>query len=288
MQKACLPRGVARHVQIRPTYVADQQRVPCEGEPGIPRAAPEVGDQIGVMHRGVPGSRERTDDRVAHLHLLAIRERVMIEIDAGIDRKVGTGPGPLHEHGKAGHVIGLDVRLEHGGNRRSDHGRSVDVFIHEISVGIHDRELGVRQAAEQIAGARALVIEERAQDHRFSSCVRLTRRPAARHAAIRGSRHPADAPRVPVHAAASRRHRRTRSMAPGSRRPPRPRRAGRISRRVEVVAYCRGRYCVYADDAVRLLRAQGGVGWGRLDVGSPNGGCRATGRRVSLTHEENR
>jgi rhodanese-related sulfurtransferase len=25
----------------------------------------------------------------------------------------------------------------------------------------------------------------------------------------------------------------------------------------EIVAYCRGRYCVYSDEAVRLLRARG-------------------------------
>ena len=31
----------------------------------------------------------------------------------------------------------------------------------------------------------------------------------------------------------------------------------RLPRRVEVVAYCRGPYCVYADDAVRLLRDRG-------------------------------
>lgn len=36
----------------------------------------------------------------------------------------------------------------------------------------------------------------------------------------------------------------------------------------EVVAYCRGPYCVYADDAVRLLRAQG-LRARRLDVGFP-------------------
>ena len=41
-----------------------------------------------------------------------------------------------------------------------------------------------------------------------------------------------------------------------------------LPRRREVVAYCRGPYCVYADDAVRLLRAHG---WSarRLDVGLP-------------------
>jgi rhodanese-related sulfurtransferase/predicted transcriptional regulator len=38
--------------------------------------------------------------------------------------------------------------------------------------------------------------------------------------------------------------------------------------RTEIVAYCRGPYCVYADDAVRLLRARGHRAR-RLDVGFP-------------------
>jgi rhodanese-related sulfurtransferase len=41
-----------------------------------------------------------------------------------------------------------------------------------------------------------------------------------------------------------------------------------LPRRREVVAYCRGPYCVYADDAVRLLRSRG-VRARRLDVGYP-------------------
>jgi rhodanese-related sulfurtransferase len=44
--------------------------------------------------------------------------------------------------------------------------------------------------------------------------------------------------------------------------------ADTLSRRREVVAYCRGPYCVYADDAVRLLRKQG-LRARRLDVGFP-------------------
>jgi rhodanese-related sulfurtransferase len=44
--------------------------------------------------------------------------------------------------------------------------------------------------------------------------------------------------------------------------------ASRLPRRREIVAYCRGPYCVYADDAVRLLRAQG-LKARRLDVGFP-------------------
>src|SRR6516162_2632085 len=42
----------------------------------------------------------------------------------------------------------------------------------------------------------------------------------------------------------------------------------KLPRRREVVAYCRGPYCVYADDAVRLLRERG-VSARRLDEGVP-------------------
>ncbi|HEY7693730.1 MAG TPA: metalloregulator ArsR/SmtB family transcription factor [Gaiellaceae bacterium] len=41
-----------------------------------------------------------------------------------------------------------------------------------------------------------------------------------------------------------------------------------LPRRKEVVAYCRGPYCVYADDAVRLLRERG-LKAKRLDAGYP-------------------
>lgn len=44
--------------------------------------------------------------------------------------------------------------------------------------------------------------------------------------------------------------------------------ASTLPQRREIVAYCRGPYCVYADDAVRLLRARG-LKARRLDVGYP-------------------
>jgi rhodanese-related sulfurtransferase len=44
--------------------------------------------------------------------------------------------------------------------------------------------------------------------------------------------------------------------------------AARLPKRREVVAYCRGPYCVYADEAVRLLRARG-LRARRLDIGFP-------------------
>jgi rhodanese-related sulfurtransferase len=55
--------------------------------------------------------------------------------------------------------------------------------------------------------------------------------------------------------------------------------SGLPSRR-EIVAYCRGPYCVYADEAVRLLRARG-LSARRLDVGFPE--WRRAGLPVELT-----
>ena len=43
---------------------------------------------------------------------------------------------------------------------------------------------------------------------------------------------------------------------------------GALPRSREIIAYCRGPYCVYADDAVRLLRARGFKAR-RLDTGYP-------------------
>ena len=52
-----------------------------------------------------------------------------------------------------------------------------------------------------------------------------------------------------------------------------------LPKRREVVAYCRGPYCVYADDAVRLLRARG-LRARRLDIGFPE--WRRAGLPVAL------
>jgi rhodanese-related sulfurtransferase len=57
----------------------------------------------------------------------------------------------------------------------------------------------------------------------------------------------------------------------GARSAPLPALAGlvpKLPRRREIVAYCRGPYCVYADDAVRTLRTRG-LKARRLDVGFP-------------------
>lgn len=59
-------------------------------------------------------------------------------------------------------------------------------------------------------------------------------------------------------------------------------RLDRLPRSREIVAYCRGPYCVYADDAVRLLRAEG-YRARRLDVGLPE--WRNSGRPIEVRGE---
>jgi rhodanese-related sulfurtransferase len=54
----------------------------------------------------------------------------------------------------------------------------------------------------------------------------------------------------------------------------------KLPRRREIVAYCRGPYCVYADDAVRLLRERG-LNASRLDDGFPE--WRRAGRPIATT-----
>jgi rhodanese-related sulfurtransferase len=56
--------------------------------------------------------------------------------------------------------------------------------------------------------------------------------------------------------------------------------AAKLPRRQEIVAYCRGPYCVYADDAVRLLRGRG-LNARRLDVGYPE--WRRAGLPIEVT-----
>jgi rhodanese-related sulfurtransferase len=55
--------------------------------------------------------------------------------------------------------------------------------------------------------------------------------------------------------------------------------AAKLPKRRGIVAYCRGPYCVYADDAVRLLRERG-LKARRLDVGFPE--WRRAGRPVEI------
>jgi rhodanese-related sulfurtransferase/DNA-binding HxlR family transcriptional regulator len=109
--------------------------------------------------------------------------------------------------------------------------------VAEVSV-LADDYLGKRDGVEQVSAAE---LEQRLAR---GEVVVLDVRPESEYRAG----HIAGARSAPLPALAS--------LAP------------KLPRRREIVAYCRGPYCVYADDAVRLLRDQG-LRARRLDVGFP-------------------
>jgi len=109
--------------------------------------------------------------------------------------------------------------------------------VAEVEV-LADRYLGERDAVEEVGA------EELADRLDRGRVVVLDVRPPAEYAAG----HIAGARSVPIDVLGEA--------------------AARLPRSREVIAYCRGPYCVYADDAVRLLR-QRGYRARRLDTGYP-------------------
>jgi hypothetical protein len=85
----------------------------------------------------------------------------VLELDLRSLREVRGRAGALDQGRQPGHVIGLHVRLEDRGDRRADRPRRRDVLVDQIDVRVDDGQLAVRRAAEQVAGARAGVVQKR-------------------------------------------------------------------------------------------------------------------------------
>ena len=161
-------------MQVRATDVANEERVAGEDEPGLFRAPAPVGDDVGVVCGRVPGRRERPHDRVPELDHLTVTERDDVEVDRRARREVRRR-ARLDERRQPGDVIGLHVRLEDGTDRRTEAPCLFEVLVDELGVRIDDRELVVRQAAEQVARARCGGKEKRPQDH---ACLTVRRVPS--------------------------------------------------------------------------------------------------------------
>jgi rhodanese-related sulfurtransferase len=183
--------------------------------------------------------------RAEIVDLLAQGERSVEEIAGEISQSVANTSQHLQVLARAGLVRsrrqGTRVFYRLASERVGDLWAAVrDVAVrHVAEVGVlTDEYLGERGGVEQLSAAE---LEERLAR---GDVIVLDVRPDAEYRAghIAGSR---SAP-LPVLAEV----------------------AEKLPRRHEIVAYCRGPYCVYADDAVRLLRERG-LNARRLDVGFP-------------------
>ncbi len=183
--------------------------------------------------------------RAEIVDLLAQGERSVEEIANEISQSVANTSQHLHVLARAGLV-----RSRREGTRvfyRLASERVGDLWaaVREVAVGhvaevgqLADEYLGERDGVEHVS---ATELQERLAR---GDVVVLDVRPEPEYRAG----HIPSAQSVPLAALAS--------LAP------------KLPRRRQIVAYCRGPYCVYADDAVRLLQARGQKAR-RLDVGFP-------------------
>src|SRR6266508_2574246 len=183
--------------------------------------------------------------RAEIVDLLAQGERSVEEIANEISQSVANTSQHLHVLARAGLVRsrreGTRVFYRLASERVGDLWAAVrDVAVRHVAEvnQLADEYLGERDEVEQVSAAE---LEQRLAS---GEVVVLDVRPEPEYRAghIGGARS------APLPALAS--------LVP------------KLPRRREVVAYCRGPYCVYADDAVGLLRARGPKAR-RLDVGFP-------------------
>jgi rhodanese-related sulfurtransferase/DNA-binding HxlR family transcriptional regulator len=195
--------------------------------------------------------------RAEIVDVLAQGERSVDELASEISQSVANTSQHLQVLARAGLVRsrreGTRIHYRLAGDRVADLWAAVrDVaarHVAEVNV-LAEEYLGARDGVEQVTAAE---LEERLAR---GEVVVLDVRPEAEYRAghIAGAR---PAPLTEIASLAS-----------------------TLPRRGEFVAYCRGPYCVYADDAVRLLRERG-LKAKRLDVGFPE--WRRAGRPVEVT-----
>jgi rhodanese-related sulfurtransferase/DNA-binding HxlR family transcriptional regulator len=183
--------------------------------------------------------------RAEIVDLLAQGERSVDEIASEIDQSVANTSQHLQVLARAGLVRsrreGTRVIYRLASERVSELWAAVrDVAVRQVAeVGVlADEYLGARDGVEQLSA------EELQQRLVRDQVVLLDVRPEPEYRAG----HIAGARSAPLDE--------LRSLLPT------------LPRRKELVAYCRGPFCVYADDAVRLLQDRG-LKARRLDVGFP-------------------
>jgi rhodanese-related sulfurtransferase len=183
--------------------------------------------------------------RAEIVDLLAQGERSVEEIANEISQSVANTSQHLHVLARAGLVRsrreGTRVFYRLASERVGDLWAAVrDVAVRHVAEvnQLADEYLGERHGVEPVSAAE---LRERLAR---GDVVVLDVRPEPEYRAG----HIPGAQSVPLAALAS--------LAPS------------LPRRRQIVAYCRGPYCVYADDAVRLLQGRG-LKARRLDVGFP-------------------
>ena len=164
----------------------------------------------------VPRRRDRGHERVPELDHIAVGQRDVLELDAGVGRQVGGRARARDERGQAGDVVRLHVRLEDRHDRRA---RARPRWRGSRRRG---RRAGRRPRAWRACRNRTGSWHKRLRRSETgaaaSGLLLSSFRPAGLRAATRESRRRGGAPSARALAAGERRRRRRRSRGRGSRR----------------------------------------------------------------------
>ncbi len=101
--------------EIGPGDVADEERVPGDDEPRLVSPA-FVRDEVGGVLGPMAGRGKRRDGDVSDLHSVAVRQRLVRELDFRRRRDVDGRARRRRQPALAGDVVGVVVRLEHVGD----------------------------------------------------------------------------------------------------------------------------------------------------------------------------
>ena len=164
-QLACQRLRLTLGMQVRPAYVADEERVAGEDQPRLVIPPAAVGNHVRVVCRRVTRGPDYTNDGVAQLNDVTVSKLGVRELDVSAGRKVGGGAGRFDDFRQSGDVVGLYVRLEDRDDRRATLPGGGEIRVDELRMRIDDGQLRGRETAEQVARAGGLAEEEGAEDH---------------------------------------------------------------------------------------------------------------------------
>jgi hypothetical protein len=165
VQRAEDPAGTLRLVdgEVRPSDVADEQRVAGQHGPWL-RRAPAVDQRERGVLRPVAGGVQRADGDVAEAQLPPVVERLVGVVGRGEPVDVDRRPGRRGEAPVAGDVVGVVVRLQDVRDSDAHVAGEREVLL-DVELGIDHGRDARALVADEIRRAPEVVVDDLAEDH---------------------------------------------------------------------------------------------------------------------------
>jgi len=129
-------------------------------------AAVAIGDEIAVVVVGVTRGVERMDIQLADANRFPFRDRNIGPISSAQRRNRAPTAGAVTKRGRAGHMIGVDVRLDREAERKAETRELGKVALGGLQHRIDQGSLAAVRAADEIGVGRRLRFEQLPEQHR--------------------------------------------------------------------------------------------------------------------------